>query len=240
MKVISGFHPVEEALKAGVSLHAVYLRQGARSGRVLSVKRLARERGVKVLEVPPEKMRELAGGRNCSVAALVSEVEFLTLEELLSGVERDALLVVLDGVTDVGNVGAIIRTVEVVGAHGVVLQERNSPYFGEGMVRASAGAIWKVPVARVKNISRALEQMKEKGLWVVGAVPEGGVSAFEFDFDMPMALVLGSEDRGIRPGVLERCDYRVSLPQRGSTQSLNVSVAAGVLLYLAARCKGWY
>ena len=239
MEVISGFHPVEEALKKGVPLHAIYMEKGKRSLRLSRIKKLASQKGVKVLEVPKEKLSELTEKRHQGVVALVSTVSFVSLQDLIKSVPEGELplFVVLDGITDVGNVGAIIRTAEVAGAHGVIIPERNSPYFGEAMARASAGAIWHIPIARVKNLKRALEELKEAGIWCAATVVEGGQSAFEFDYNIPLAIVFGSEEKGVRKSIIEACDYKITLPQKGKTQSLNVSVAAGIIIYLASHAR---
>ncbi len=240
-KVISGFHPVEEALLKGVPLHAIYVDKNRKDKRFSRLRRLARERGVKVLDVPEAKLNELSSASHQGIVALVSEISFLSLDELLGKIPKaeKPLIVVLDGVTDVGNVGAILRVVELSGAHGVILGERNSPYFGEAMVKASAGALWHVPVARVANIRNALKYLKSKGIWIASAVPRGGESVFSFDFNIPLAVVFGSEEKGIRKSILEESDFKITIPQRGKLDSLNVSVAAGIVLFVAAYRRGW-
>ncbi len=238
-RVITGFHTVREALLEGVPLHALFIEKGKHRRRAEEIRRLARARGVKVLEVPKEKLGELQA--ESWIAALVSEVAFLSLEELLNTVppEEAPLFVVLDGITDVGNAGAIARTAEAMGAHGLILQERNSPFFGEAAARVSAGAIWHLPMAKVKNLNRALSLLKDKGVWIAATVPSGGIPLHSFDFTLPTAVVLGSESEGIRRSVKEKADVLITIRQKGKVQSLNVSVAAGMVLYEAAKQRGW-
>ncbi len=240
-KVISGYHAVKEALCSGVPLHAIYIDKDKKGHRAEIIKRAARELNVKVVEVPKKKLDELTEGAHQGFVALVSEIRFLNLRELLEKIppNEPPLLVMLDGITDVGNAGSILRTMDAVGAHGLIIQQRHSPYFGEGLAKTSAGAVWYVPVARVKNLNRTIEELKEMGFWVVATVASGGQSVFKFDGNIPMVLILGSEDEGVRKSILEKADFKITIPQRGKVDSLNVSVAAGIILYHIARSRGW-
>ena len=149
---------------------------------------------------------------------------------------EEPLLVLLDGITDPHNLGAIVRTAECVGAHGVILPERRSAGLTPAAAKAAAGALNYMPIARVTNLNRTIDELKARGVWIVGASMDG-VSAFSADLSGPMALVVGSEGEGISRLTLEKCDLRIAIPMKGHIDSLNASVAAGVLMYAIARAR---
>ena len=235
--VVVGVHPVREALRAGgVRDVRVGPRQDA---RVTEVIRLAEGKGIPVRRVDVAELDRLAEGeRHQGVLATLGDApRRWTLEQL---VEQDArpLIVVLDGVEDPHNVGAIIRTADAVGATGIVRQERHAAALGPAAARASAGALAHVRIVDVVNVARALESLKALGVWVVGLDAEGGQPYDRIDFRPPTAVVVGAEGEGIRRLVREHCDFIAALPMRGHVSSLNVSVAAGVVLYEALRQRG--
>ena len=235
--VVVGVHTVREALRAGgVRDVRVGPRQDA---RVTEVIRLAEGKGIPVRRVDVAELDRLAEGeRHQGVLATLGDApRRWTLEQL---VEQDArpLIVVLDGVEDPHNVGAIIRTADAVGATGIVRQERHAAALGPAAARASAGALAHVRIVDVVNVARALESLKALGVWVVGLDAEGGQPYDRIDFRPPTAVVVGAEGEGIRRLVREHCDFIAALPMRGHVSSLNVSVAAGVVLYEALRQRG--
>mgnify|MGYP006290949697 CR=1 FL=1 len=232
--VIYGLNPVMEALRAG---RVRRLRVAARGNeRVEAAVDAARRAGVEVERVGPGDLDRVArGGVHQGVVAEVRDAERYGVEELVSGAAGAPLIVVLDGVEDPHNVGAILRTVDAAGADGVVRQSRHAAALGGAAAKASAGAVSHVRIAEVVNIARALEELKSAGVWTVGFTGEAGTRYDEIDLTMPTAFVLGAEGTGLRRLVRERCDVLASIPMAGHVQSLNVSVAAGVALFEAVR-----
>ncbi len=237
MMLICGVNPVLEALAAGTRhFDRLLVVKGLRGKRLAEAIRRATRMGVPIRFEMRETLDRLAGGvPHQGIIAVVSEKPVLSLEQLLDASHAPALLVVLDGIEDPRNLGAILRTVEVAGADGVLLPERHSAGLSETVARASAGAIEHVKVARVGNLVQALEELKARGIWVVGFDAAGEERWDAVDLQKPVALVLGGEGRGIRRLVREHCDHLVSIPQFGQVGSLNVSVAAGNALYEAVR-----
>lgn len=232
--VIVGVHPVREALKAGGVRE---VRVGPRSdARVTEIIRLAEVKGVPVRRVDAAELERLADGeRHQGVLATLGDApRRWSLEQLVQHEPRP-LIVVLDGVEDPHNVGAIVRTADAVGATGVVRQERHAAALGPAAARASAGALAHVRVVDVVNIVRAIETLKQLGVWVVGLDAEGAQPYDRIDFRPPTAVVVGAEGEGLRRLVREHCDFIAALPMRGHVSSLNVSVATGVVLYEVLR-----
>jgi len=237
MNLICGINPVLEALAAGTRhFDRLLVAKGLRSRRLSEAIRRATHLGIPLRFEMRETLDRMAGGiAHQGIIAVVSEKPVLSLENLLETAPAPALLVVLDGVEDPRNLGAILRTAEAAGAAGVVLPERHSAGLSETVARASAGALEHVPVARVGNLVQALEELKSRGVWVVGLDAAGHERWDAVDLNRPVALVLGGEGRGLRRLVREHCDHLVSIPHFGHVTSLNVSVAAGIALYEAVR-----
>jgi 23S rRNA (guanosine2251-2'-O)-methyltransferase len=237
MNLICGINPVLEALAAGTRhFDRLLIVKGLRSRRLEGAIRRATHLGIPLRFEMRETLDRMAGGvPHQGIIAVVSEKPVLSLESLLDAVHPPALVVVLDGVEDPRNLGAVLRTAEAAGAAGVVLPERHSAGLSETVARASAGALEHVPVARVGNLVQALETLKARGVWVVGYDAAGTERWDAVDLARPVALVLGGEGRGIRRLVREHCDHLVSIPHFGHVSSLNVSVAAGIALYEAVR-----
>ncbi len=232
--IIYGINPVVEALRAGkVESIRISSRADARLGGVIDA---AKKAGVAVTRVDVGELdRASKGGVHQGVVALGQDRDSLGPEDLVHAAAGAALIVVLDGIEDPHNVGAILRTVDAAGASGVVRQERHAAPLGGATAKASAGAVSHVKVADVVNIARALEDLKEAGVWTVGLAGDAGKRYDEIDYTLPTALVVGAEGSGLRRLVRERCDWLVSIPMQGHVQSLNVSVAAGIVLFEAVR-----
>jgi 23S rRNA (guanosine2251-2'-O)-methyltransferase len=232
--IVYGINPVLEALRAG---RVKELRVGDRAGdRLKQVLDLAQEQGVRVRRVPPDALeRDSRRGVHQGVVAEVADLETYTVEELVRGAAAAPLLVVLDSIEDPQNVGAILRTADAAGVDGVIIQSRRSAALGGAAAKASAGAVAHVRIAEVVNIARAIEELKELGVWTVGLAGEAPTPYDAMDFTAPSAVVLGAEGSGLRRLVRERCDHLVSIPMQGRVNSLNVSVAAGVTLFEAVR-----
>jgi 23S rRNA (guanosine2251-2'-O)-methyltransferase len=232
--IVYGINPVLEALRAG---RVTALRVSARGGgRVDEVIALADHTGVPTRRVSPAELdRAARGGIHQGVAADLRDAASVSVEDLVVGAAGPALLVVLDGIEDPHNLGAILRTADAAGAHGVVRQSRHAAPLGGATAKASAGAVAHVKVAEVVNIARALEHLKAAGVWTVGLAGDAPQAYDAVDYTLPTALVVGAEGTGLRRLVRERCDWLVSIPMHGHVQSLNVSVAAGIALFEARR-----
>ena len=232
--LIYGINPVLEALRAG---RVISLRVADRTtGRMADVLTAAEQARVEIRRVSANDLdRAARGGVHQGVVADVRDQTHLSLEDLVTGADGPPLIVVLDGVEDPHNFGAILRTVDAAGATGVVRQSRHAAPLGGATAKASAGALSHVRIAEVVNIARALETLKEAGIWTVGFAGDAPQPYDAIDYTLPTALVVGAEGTGLRRLVRERCDWLVSLPMKGHVQSLNVSVAAGIALFEALR-----
>lgn len=232
--IIYGINPVREALRAG---RVTELRVADRGGdRLRQLLALASERQVRVRRVSADVLdRDSGRGVHQGVIADVQDVVEYSVEDLVRGAAAAPLIVVLDGIEDPHNVGAILRTTDAAGADGLIRQSRRAAPLDGAAAKASAGAVSHVRVAEVVNIARALEELKEAGVWTVGLAGDASKTFDQIDLTLPTALVLGAEGSGLRRLVRDRCDWLASIPMRGHVQSLNVSVAAGVALFEAVR-----
>ena len=232
--IIYGINPVLEALRAG---RVRQVRVGDRGGeRMRELLALAERQGVDVKRLPPDVIaRQAQGGVHQGVVADVEDPGTYSVADLVRGARGVPLIVVLDGIEDPHNVGAILRTADAAGVDGVVVQTRRSAPLGGVAAKASAGAVSHLRIAEVVNIARALEELKDAGVWTVGLAGEAPATYDRIDFRQPSALVLGAEGPGLRRLVREKCDFLASIPMGGHVDSLNVSVAAGVALFEAVR-----
>jgi 23S rRNA (guanosine2251-2'-O)-methyltransferase len=229
MSPLAGIHPVREALRAGRPLDRVMILKGAAGPRLQELIDLCREKGVSVRFESRETLDRAAGGSpHQGVVAFGAAEKFASLEQTAAA---GGLHVILDGIEDPHNLGAIIRTAHAAGAAAVVIPERRAAGLTDVVARAAAGALAYVPVVRVVNINRALDELKERGYWIYGLDERGEHPYDRVDFIKPSAIVLGGEGRGLHEHVAKRCDFRVSIPMAGGVASLNVSVAAGVVLF---------
>ena len=242
-ELLYGVNPLLEALRAGERIPAeIVVAEGARDERLRELIELARTRNVTVRRAPRASIdRAIGSTHHQGVMARVNAAQYADVDDLVSsiamrvGSESEPLVVVLDGVEDPRNLGAILRTSECAGVDGVFVPERRAAGLTDTVAKAAAGAVEHVPVARVTNLSRLIEQLKERNVWVVGTVADAPTSYNEWDWTRPSAVVLGGEGAGLHRLVREHCDVLVSIPVRGKIQSLNVSVAAGIVLYEALR-----
>jgi 23S rRNA (guanosine2251-2'-O)-methyltransferase len=239
MDKLTGIHAVREALAAGRPLQSIVIARGLHGERLEEIVRLARRNGVSVRFEERTQVDRTAGTRNHQgVVALTAAHAAVSLEELLAAggsPGTPGLLVLLDGIEDPQNLGAIVRTALAAGAGGVVIPERRAVGLTETVARASAGAAAHMRVARVTNLARAMEEIKEAGYWLVGLDEHAEKRHTEIDLSVPIALVLGGEGKGLHQLVRERCDFVVSIPAVGPIRSLNVSVAAGIALFEVVR-----
>lgn len=242
MDRLTGIHAVREALEAGRALEHIVIARGRQDTRIEQIVKLARSRDIAVRFEDRTSLDRLADSTDHQgVVAVAAAHKASTLEDILSKANATAgrgekgLIVLLDGVEDPHNLGAVIRTVLAAGGHGVVIPERRAAGLTDTVARASAGALAHVPVAKVTNLVRAMEELKEAGYWLVGLDERAEKSYTEVDYTSSVGIVLGSEGKGLHELTRKRCDFVVSLPTVGPVKSLNVSVAAGVVLFEALR-----
>jgi 23S rRNA (guanosine2251-2'-O)-methyltransferase len=240
MRVLYGVNPVRELLRSEAEVAELWLAEGGTRGAAFAeLERLARRADAKVRTAPRAKLDRLAGtDRHQGVVAVVADFRYAELDELLAAAQasgRPALLVVLDGVEDPHNLGAIIRSAHALGAHGIVIPKDRAVGVTPAVAKASAGAVERCKIARVTNVAQCLGALKEAGIWSVALAADADRPLAAMDLKGPTALVLGSEGEGLRPLVRKTCDLAANIPMTGDIDSLSVSASAAVALYEAAR-----
>lgn len=235
--LIYGINAVLEAIRAGrVRELRVSDKAGGRAAEAVAA---AQHAGIAVRRVQANELdRAAKGGVHQGVIADVEDARHYSVEDLVTGAAAVPLIVVLDGIEDPHNVGAILRTVDAAGADGVIRQSRHAAPLGGAAAKAAAGAVSHVKIVEVVNVARAVEELKDAGVWTVGLAGDGSKRYDQIDLTAPTAIVVGAEGTGLRRLVRERCDWLVSIPMHGHVQSLNVSVAAGIALFEAVRQRG--
>jgi 23S rRNA (guanosine2251-2'-O)-methyltransferase len=234
--VLYGINPVLEALKAErVNLNKVLIAEGKKNPALQALWQLAREKGIPVHACPKEALSKLAGTEHHQgVVGLQARSPYASWEELLHRIKakpEKAIVLILDGIEDPQNLGSLIRTAEACGVRGIIIPKDRAVGITSAVVKASAGATAHLPVIRVTNLARTLEELKKEGFWIVGADVRGNQSLYEMKFDMNVGLVIGGEGKGIRPLVLSKCDYTISIPMPGKISSLNAAIAGAVILF---------
>lgn len=234
MADIFGRNPVLEALKSDRTINKIWLLKGEQKGSIKEIVALAKEKKIAIQLVERNKLDKMFPHENHQgVAASIAAADYVEWQDIVDMAKakgEDPLLVILDELEDPHNLGAILRSVDAVGAHGVIIPKRRAVPLTDGVAKASAGAVEHVPVARVGNIVQVIEALKKQGIWVAGASMHGQY-LHKQDLTGPLAIVIGSEGKGLGKLVSESCNYIVSIPMQGKINSLNASVAAGVLLY---------
>ena len=236
--LLVGRNPIREALRAGRPVEKLLIAAGDLSGAAREIIRMAREAGAVVQTVDRSRLDQIYPAHQ-GMLAYVAAVPYVEVGDMLAAAAAKGeppFLVLLDGITDPHNLGAIIRTAECAGAHGVVIPERRASGLTPTAAKAAAGALEHIMLARVGNLNRTIDELKEQGVWIIGTAMEGA-DALEADLSGPVALVIGSEGEGISRLTLEKCDMTVSLPMMGHIDSLNASVAAGILMYGIVRAR---
>ncbi len=236
--LLSGRNPIREALKSGRDIEKLLVARGELSGSAREIVQMAKERRIPIQEVDRVRLDAITHNHQ-GMLAFASAYQYSTVEKMLELAQErgeEPFLVLLDGITDPHNLGAIIRTAECAGAHGVIVQERRAVGLTPAAVKASAGAVEHLPVARVSNLGNTILELQNQNIWVYAADMEGENYA-DADLSGALALVIGAEGEGVSRRVLSLCDKTLSLPMRGKLDSLNASVAAGVLLYAAMRAR---
>ena len=235
--LIFGIRPVVEAIEAGREIEKLYIRKGAEGQLMTELRDLCLRHRVRVQEVPVEKLNRLVRGNHQGVVAQIAAIAYVQLDDILERVPDDEtpLVVVFDGVTDVRNFGAIARSAECAGAHGLIAPLKNSAPVNAEAIRASAGALTTIPVRRVGSIRNTIKTLQAEGFQVVAATEKSRKLLYDADLRRPTALVMGAEETGISKEVLKLCDERLAIPLIGRIESLNVSAAAAVMLFEVVR-----
>ena len=232
--IIIGRNPVVEALKSGRVIDKILIKKGKYEGSIVSVVKKAKENGVIIQEVEKQKLDAISGGENHQgVIAYVSAYEYSSLEDIFNAAQKKdepPFIIMCDKITDPHNLGAIIRTANCVGAHGVIIPKRNSATLNSVVAKTSAGAVEYTPVVKVTNLASTIDLLKKRGVWV-GAADMDGSDMHKTNLTGPICLVIGSEGSGVSRLVKEESDFVVSIPMCGDINSLNASVAASVLMY---------
>lgn len=242
MSIIIGRKPVLEAINSGEEIEQVFILYGQRGGIIDVIRITSKKRGIKCSEVKEERFRSITQNPNAQgVAAKKSSQKFFTLQEIITTSKKSAfpLILVLDSIQDPHNLGAILRTAECAGADGVVITKYHSSPVNETVAKTSAGASEILKICLVNNLSQSLKELKENGFWIAGTSLENSKNYIEIDYKIPLALILGNEEKGIRRLTAESCDFLIKIPMKGKIQSLNVSVAAGVLLFEILRKRSF-
>ncbi|MFB5663045.1 23S rRNA (guanosine(2251)-2'-O)-methyltransferase RlmB [Alteribacillus sp. HJP-4] len=232
---ISGKNPVLEALRSDHSINKIWVAEGAGKGQMKQVQQLAKEKGVLVQQAPRKKLDELSGNnRHQGVVAAIAAYRYAEIDDIFqkaAAKQEEPFFILLDEVADPHNLGSILRTADAAGAHGVIIPKRRAAGLTQAVAKASAGAIEYVPVARVTNLARTMEQLKDRGLWLAGTDASGTADFRTIPSDTPIGLVIGSEGKGMGRLVKEKCDFLLQIPMAGHVTSLNASVAAALLMY---------
>lgn len=231
---IFGKRPVVEAIEAGKGIDKILIKRELSADAIHDLLQLAKHYNIPVQKVPEEKLNRITMKNHQGVIAIITPITYYRLDDLMINLYEEGktpCAIILDGVTDAGNFGAIARSVECAGADFILLPEKGSASVTSDAVRASAGALLHVPVCRVKDLSEAIDRMHENGYKVVASTEKGAVDYTNIDFRVPVAIVMGSEYSGISSNIIRKCDELASIPIKGNVGSLNVSAAAAVMLY---------
>ena len=244
MEIICGINSVFEAIKAGRrKVFSLYVAEGKQNPAVTKIAELASQKGIKVKALPRSKLLELTHVEtNQGIAAEADSFKYLAIEELIALVKqggKPAFIIILDQVNDPHNLGAIIRTAHLIGAHGLVIPKDNSSDVGPTVAKTASGAIEYLPIVKVINLNAAINLLKNNNIWVVGAEGESPKTIYDYDFTTPVAIVLGGEGRGLRRLVRENCDELLTIPMKGKLDSFNVSVAGAIIMAEVMRQRGY-
>lgn len=238
---VEGRNPVIEVLKSERTVEKLYVAKGDIEGSIKMIIAIAREKGIPIIEVDRKKLDVMSESKSHQgVIALVTPYKYSTVDEILDIAKtkgEDAFIIVLDEIEDPHNLGSIIRTANACGAHGVIIPKRRSAFITPTVIKASAGAIEHVKIAKVTNLNQTLKELKDKGLWVIGTDMDGDI-CYKSNLKGPVAVVIGSEGKGLSRLVKENCDMVVSIPIIGEIESYNASVAAGIVMYEIMRQRG--
>ncbi|OCL27854.1 23S rRNA (guanosine(2251)-2'-O)-methyltransferase RlmB [Orenia metallireducens] len=236
---VEGRNPVIEALRAGRRIEKIFVLHSAHGGAIDEIYKLAKKRNVRIEKVDNNQLDSMAGSHaHQGVIAVAEEIKYWDIDDLIKYAKKESdepLLILLDELKDPHNFGSILRTVDAAGAQGVIIPNRRSVSFTPVVAKSSAGAIEYVPVAQVTNLSRTIDKLKDAGFWIGGADIDAKQTCYQANLKGALGLVIGSEGSGMRRLVKEKCDFLLRLPMKGHVDSLNASVAAGILIYETVR-----
>jgi len=234
MNLIIGRKPVLEAINSGEKIQQVYILYGQKGSIIDAICIAAKKHSIKYSQIPLEKFKAIVTGQKSQgVVAIKSSYNFYSLQEIINESKESTLplILILDSIQDPHNVGAILRTAECSGVDGVIITKHNSAPISSTVVKTSAGATEHIKIAQVSSLANTIDKLKKNGFWIAGSYLQNAEPYTDVDYKIPMALILGNEGKGLRRLTVEKCDFLVKIPMRGKIQSLNVSVAAGVLLF---------
>ncbi|MFZ5942510.1 MAG: 23S rRNA (guanosine(2251)-2'-O)-methyltransferase RlmB [Bacillota bacterium] len=238
MSEIFGRNPVLELLKSDKSVNKIFIAEGTLKGPTQEIVKLAKEKRIPYQMVDKDKLDKMFPNQNHQgVAALAAAADYVDWQDILERARsknEDPLIVMLDEIEDPHNLGAIMRTADAAGAHGIIIPKRRAVPLTEGVAKASAGAVQYVPVARVANLAQTIDQLKKEGCWVVGTALKG-TDIYKQNLKGPLVIIIGSEGKGLSKLIEEKCDFLINIPMKGNINSLNASVATGVVLYETVR-----
>lgn len=233
-ELIAGKNPVLEALRSGREMNKIWIAEGVKTSGIKEMLDLARERRVLVQFVPKKKIDQLSSANHQGIVASVAAYQYAHLDDLFEAAKdkkEDPFFIILDELEDPHNLGSIMRTADAIGVHGIIIPKRRSVGLTATVAKASTGAIEHVPVCRVNNLSQTVDELKERGLWIAGTDAKGTIDYRKMDANLPLAIIIGSEGKGMSRILKEKCDFLYHLPMVGHVNSLNASVAAALLMY---------
>ncbi len=234
--IIYGIRPIIEAVKSGKEIDKILIQTGLNNELYFQLRKLINEFEIPFQYVPVKKLNRITSKNHQVVICFISNIAYHNIENLLPGIYEDGklpLLLILDRITDVRNMGAIARTAECAGVHAIIIPEKGSAQINSDTIKASAGSLYKIPVCKSKNLKNTIEYLKESGVQIIAATEKAGNYYTSADFTKPTAIIMGSEENGVSGEYLKRSDFKVKIPILGDIESLNVSVATGVILYEA-------
>ncbi|MFC4411839.1 23S rRNA (guanosine(2251)-2'-O)-methyltransferase RlmB [Chungangia koreensis] len=237
-EIIAGKNPVLEALRSGRDMNKVWIAEGIQKNSVSEIVKLAKENGIIVQFVPKKKLDQLTDVNHQGVAASIAAYRYAELDELFeraSERKEDPFFIILDELEDPHNLGSIMRTADATGVHGIIIPKRRSVGLTGVVAKASTGAIEHIPVVRVNNLAQTVEDLKKRGVWIAGTDAKGSADYRHMDATLPLAIIIGSEGKGMARLLKEKCDFLYNLPMLGHVTSLNASVAAALLMYEVVR-----
>jgi 23S rRNA (guanosine2251-2'-O)-methyltransferase len=238
---VFGRHPVAEAVESGQPIDRIYLQQGTRGEFEKEVRQLCRVNDIPLQYVPKEKLNRLVQGNHQGIVGFISIISYQSLENVVPGIYENGespLILIVDQVTDVRNFGAIARSAEICGVHAIVVPKTGSALINADAIKASAGALTRLSVCRENSLINTLTYLENSGIRVLASDLQANKAIWEIDLTNPVAIVIGSEDQGVQPAILSRVKEKFIIPQKGETDSFNVSVAAGIILYESLRQRG--
>ncbi len=236
--IIYGRHPILDAVAAGTPIHKILFQEGVRGELEKEIRHLCRDHNIPLQVAPKERLNKFVRGNHQGLIAFISLAEYYKIEDVLPTIYESGetpLLLLLDGVTDVRNFGAIARTAEVCGAQAIIVPAKSSAHINEEAMKASAGALSKLPVCRENSLINVIEYLQNSGVTVIASDLQGRAILKDVDMNVPLAIVIGAEGEGVSHAVLRKVNQRFIIPQKGTTDSFNVSVATGIILYEVMR-----